>query len=77
VCLEEKVAASSLEKRKFGIGICHADHMVPFFFFAKVGTNFAYKRRSLGRCFFLKIVFTVCISMQLKIKNEQYNNLLQ
>jgi hypothetical protein len=41
-------SGSGLESREYGIGIRHADHVAPSIR-KKVGTNFADKRRSLGR----------------------------
>jgi hypothetical protein len=45
--LEEKVAALVWEPENMAVGNCHTDHMAPSV--RKVGTNFADKRRSLGR----------------------------
>jgi hypothetical protein len=45
--LEEKVAAPVYKTQNTAVGIRHADHVAPSN--RKVGTNFADKRRSLGR----------------------------
>jgi hypothetical protein len=44
---ERKSSGSCLEIRDMAVGIRHAGHMAPYI--RKVGTNFADKRRSLGR----------------------------
>jgi hypothetical protein len=45
--LERKSSGSGLENRKYGLGIRYANHVPPSS--PKVDTNFADKRRSLGR----------------------------
>jgi hypothetical protein len=45
--LERRSCGFGLESREFGLGIRHADNVAPLF--AKVGSNLADKRRSLGR----------------------------
>jgi hypothetical protein len=46
--LGRKSSGSGLENRDYGLGIRHDDHATPHYP-KKVGTNFADKRRSLGR----------------------------
>jgi hypothetical protein len=47
--LERKSSGSGLETEYTVVGIRHADHAIPLYP-QKVGTNFADKRLSLGRC---------------------------
>jgi hypothetical protein len=46
--LERKVAVPIYKIENTAVAIGHADHVAPLS--AKVGTDFADKRRSLGRC---------------------------